>query len=254
MKQVYFIFQEGNDKICKIGKSIDAEKRVIQLQTGNPNKLELYEVLDGYTELENELHKRFSEQRIDGTEWFNLSKDEVDSLIEEYNETLESTDEESEEKELVEEIIEETKVTKRTYRVNKQNSYSCEKCSKTFSDIKYFKQHQNKQVPCDSTHICKKCGVEFTTAYNLRKHENKKIPCTSTKVPVLDPDNLENNCEFCGNNYATPYSLRRHLATCPMKDNQTVLIQLVLTKLNKIEEENKELVKSVYALQNAKNT
>ena len=122
-----------------------------------------------------------------------------------------------------------------------EESKTCEKCNKTFKDIKYLKQHQNKRVPCDSTHICKKCGVEFTTAYNLRKHHNKKLPCVPTEVPVLDPTNSENKCKFCGNNYATPYSLRRHQSTCPMKDNQTALIQLVLNKLDKMEEENKEL-------------
>lgn len=245
MRQVYFIFQEGNDRICKIGKSIDAEKRVIQLQTGNPNKLELYETLDGYTELENELHKRFNDKRIDGTEWFNLSKDEVDSLIEEYNEIYDEIDEESEEKELIEEVIEETKITKRTFRVKKE-TYVCDKCDQTFTEKRYLTRH-TKNKTCEKVFTCNKCGEHFANRRNKDNHMRRKTPCTSTEDPLIDSTDSENKCKFCGKLYATGFTLKRHDSTCPMKNSQTILMDLIEQQQSQILMQQKQIGKLINA-------
>lgn len=80
-RRVYFIFQEGDDTKCKIGKSKNPDERVKQLQTGNPNPLYIHKTLRGYTELETKIHADQAEKRIDKTEWFLISKEEVDEII-----------------------------------------------------------------------------------------------------------------------------------------------------------------------------
>ncbi len=258
MKQVYFIFQKGDDSVCKIGKSKDSSDRVKQLQTGNPNKLEVYGVLEGYTELETELHKRFAANRIKGTEWFHLSKEEVDLIIEEYEEpdaTTEEINEEPENKELIEEVIEETKITTRTYRVNKQEAHTCEKCGVMFSEEKYLKRHMNKRISCDSEHKCNKCNVEFTTAQNLRNHLNRKKPCVPDEVSATITEQVETKCKFCGNEYSSIYSLKRHIITCPIKNNQDVMFKMMETLINEIKEIKKEnrLLKQQHSQQTINN-
>ena len=124
-------------------------------------------------------------------------------------------------------------------------SFTCEKCDKTFSEEKYLKQHQKKRIPCDRQHICQKCGSEFTTAFNLRKHRNKKTPCIPTEVPVLNPTNPENKCKFCGKTYATSYNLSRHIKSCPMRNNQEAMFQMMATIMEqnkKTNEQNQELL------------
>jgi hypothetical protein len=81
---VYFIFQKGDNHRCKIGKTKNLKQRKTQLQTGNPKELYVYKKLDGYTELENELHERFEHKRIRKTEWYHMTKDEVDLVVENY--------------------------------------------------------------------------------------------------------------------------------------------------------------------------
>lgn len=109
IKHVYFIFQEGNDSVCKIGKSKESCNRIKQLQTGNPNKLYVYKIINGYTEEESELHKRFAKFRITGTEWFNISKEEVDLAITDYEEINIETPKETE---IINATIKETSMEK----------------------------------------------------------------------------------------------------------------------------------------------
>ena len=80
-KQIYFIFQEGDENRCKIGKSKDVNDRVKQLQTGNPDKLYVYRTVEGYTSEENEIHKMLNHLRIDKSEWFYLNKQQLDHIL-----------------------------------------------------------------------------------------------------------------------------------------------------------------------------
>ena len=69
---VYFI-RDGRGNI-KIGVSQDVDERLHQLQTANPNKLEVVMCLhvprlDHAYAIETELHKRFGSHRKNG-EWF----------------------------------------------------------------------------------------------------------------------------------------------------------------------------------------
>lgn len=53
---VYFI---SDSNYVKIGKADDINKRLRELQTGNPNKLVVINELEGGYELENKLHAIF---------------------------------------------------------------------------------------------------------------------------------------------------------------------------------------------------
>jgi len=69
---VYFIREEGTDRI-KIGfTEKNPKERVKKLQTGNSNKLILLGSIDGTNQDENNLHREFSEERGNG-EWFEPS-------------------------------------------------------------------------------------------------------------------------------------------------------------------------------------
>ena len=73
---VYFI-QDVEQGYIKIGQSEEPEKRLRQLQTGNPNELRLLWVDHQGDYIEAELHREFREHRVSG-EWFQPS----DELLE----------------------------------------------------------------------------------------------------------------------------------------------------------------------------
>ncbi|MFB7467285.1 GIY-YIG nuclease family protein [Streptomyces sp. NPDC056224] len=67
---VYVIGSSGSAHV-KIGTSISPEKRLKELQTGNPGRLELLWCTPGGRDLESALHKVFDEYRTEG-EWFDF--------------------------------------------------------------------------------------------------------------------------------------------------------------------------------------
>ena len=69
---VYLITDRKNNK-CKIGYSGAPEKRLLQLQTGNPFQLSLEKTIPGTIEEEFRIHKIFEFYRLEG-EWFELSE------------------------------------------------------------------------------------------------------------------------------------------------------------------------------------
>lgn len=72
---IYFI---TDGRYTKIGKADDPEKRLKELQTGNPFPLTLIKSIDGSFEEESNIHKSLSIYRMNG-EWFdfNCFDDEV---------------------------------------------------------------------------------------------------------------------------------------------------------------------------------
>ena len=84
MGYVYLLLQYDSDnhETYKIGiTKRDINKRISELQTGNPNKITLiksYES-DNYLKIESWLHKKFKPKNEKG-EWFNLSDDDVFSF------------------------------------------------------------------------------------------------------------------------------------------------------------------------------
>lgn len=84
-KGVYFIGIVGRKNLFKIGVSKNCEKRIKQLQTGNPDKLYIYriEATDQPYILESMLHRKYKSNHYNeggGTEWFNINKKTIDSI------------------------------------------------------------------------------------------------------------------------------------------------------------------------------
>lgn len=69
--KTYFI-QDTLSKKVKIGRSKDPQKRLLQLQTGHPNRLHLLVVIDG--DHEQRLHTHFAKHHVRG-EWFDLTEE-----------------------------------------------------------------------------------------------------------------------------------------------------------------------------------
>ena len=77
---IYFI--EANKKV-KIGYTANPQNRISDIQTSNPDKLNVLLIIDGGCELERQLHKDFADYRLNG-EWFEYSdsiSDFIDSVI-----------------------------------------------------------------------------------------------------------------------------------------------------------------------------
>jgi hypothetical protein len=77
---IYFIADDFNGPV-KIGITANIDRRIGQLQTGNPRSLKLMgfiktESRKGDREIENALHKKYRDNNISG-EWFLLYPDEV---------------------------------------------------------------------------------------------------------------------------------------------------------------------------------
>lgn len=66
----------------KIGKSINVEKRIKEIDTSTPHELELVHAIisDNANNAEKLLHKKYEKSRIKG-EWFNLSSNDIDELL-----------------------------------------------------------------------------------------------------------------------------------------------------------------------------
>ncbi|MEU8617355.1 GIY-YIG nuclease family protein [Streptomyces sp. NPDC048623] len=67
---MYVIGPPGSGRV-KIGTSVNPSKRLKELQTGNPDRLEVLWTAPGGRELESALHQTFNAYRIEG-EWFDF--------------------------------------------------------------------------------------------------------------------------------------------------------------------------------------
>jgi len=84
-KDSLYIIQSADKGMIKIGRSIDPDVRLKQLQTGNPSKLKLIHVFEEIGHKEKLYHELLKEFRIKG-EWF--SYDCVGSLPEDLYEKI----------------------------------------------------------------------------------------------------------------------------------------------------------------------
>ena len=77
---IYFIGSLESGTV-KIGKSNNPEKRLAELQIGNPHKLVLYCVITNVSqELENRLHQLFGDLHING-EWFRMTDELIHFMV-----------------------------------------------------------------------------------------------------------------------------------------------------------------------------
>lgn len=74
-----YVMANIDNEICKIGHSTNPLKRVKEVQTGCPYKLDLIFMIKGSPALEKKLHIKYSKLRMNG-EWFSF-KDELKSNI-----------------------------------------------------------------------------------------------------------------------------------------------------------------------------
>ena len=87
---VYLLLEvnQYGEEYHKIGISKnEPEKRLKQLQTGNPNEIRVLKIYQSknYKKIEKLLHSRFSNKKtLANNEWFHLSNEEVISFLEEY--------------------------------------------------------------------------------------------------------------------------------------------------------------------------
>lgn len=79
-KKTYLV-KDKNTGLTKIGRALDPCFREKTLQSEKPT-IVLFAVCS--RDIENKLHKKFSKKRVRG-EWFNLSKNDLDSIIAQYD-------------------------------------------------------------------------------------------------------------------------------------------------------------------------
>jgi len=134
-------------------------------------------------------------------------------------------------------------------------SLKCGHCKKKFSGTRFLTQHTKSKV-CYKVHKCEKCCKTFSSASNLRSHLKRKNPCVPSEIPVIDLNDEENKCKYCGKCYVSPYNLKRHIGSCPMKDNQGAVMQLLLEKMERLEAQNQQLManQQVQQITNINNT
>lgn len=70
---IYFLKERCSDYQIKIGYTNNIRKRLQDLQSGNPRKLEVMAIIEGDCDFERVLHNHFREYKTTG-EWFKPSK------------------------------------------------------------------------------------------------------------------------------------------------------------------------------------
>ena len=69
-----YIISDGTYK--KIGITKNPEKRIIELQTGNPNKLKFIRIVPALRKDEKYFHKKYKHKKVNG-EWFDLNDQDI---------------------------------------------------------------------------------------------------------------------------------------------------------------------------------
>lgn len=83
---LYFI-RQGTDGPIKIGRAVDIERRIMQLQTGSSQPLQLLAFIHSGGDLEPEIHRRFAHLRLSG-EWFSPAKELLEFIGKAINEQI----------------------------------------------------------------------------------------------------------------------------------------------------------------------
>ena len=77
---VYFIQEENNYNRFKIGYTTNLTERLVQLQTGNPELLVVYQTIDNVSiKVEHQIQHYFKNNHIRG-EWYNVTTEQIESI------------------------------------------------------------------------------------------------------------------------------------------------------------------------------
>lgn len=87
MNKFLYIFNEIDTNKYKIGVSVNIEKRLKQLNTGNANKLQCIYSLETSIPfaLERNIHQLLKEYNIENSEWFIFEKEQLSTIIDKIN-------------------------------------------------------------------------------------------------------------------------------------------------------------------------
>lgn len=166
---VYFIGEEPFQNRVKIGKSKNVQERIMQLQTGNPNKLYvLKRIILGSSEemnnLETRLHRELKEKNING-EWFELSLAEIEEV---YVRALGL------------QVVVARNDVHVVVNVNIDVNRTCVDCGKTFRTIQHLNNHKQRKIPCiirgvapeqiNNPNRCIFCNKIFVQHQHLTRH------------------------------------------------------------------------------------
>ena len=217
----FYIIEEKETNICKIGVSNDIEERLKRLQTGNSSELVLN---SGFYckipyKLETCVKNKYKESNRVG-EWYDV--EDKAELIEFIN--------------------------RKSHELNNKY-YTCNLCDfKTIYKTGY-KRHLktnkhnkreggfiNRDKMIDLIEIihgdkdllfkCNKCEKEFKRKWDLERHLNKKNPCKKIIQDIqkndelIEKDEKPYGCDFCKRSYKHKYHMNRHLKTCKEKQKE----------------------------------
>lgn len=160
---IYFI---SNGTYTKIGKADDPEKRLKELQTGCPEKLEIKLVIDGGEDKEKMLHKALNKYRYRG-EWFQINF--------KYNE------------ELIEEILYFHRKLNREKRVKRKNTHSI-----ISEKIELLKKENKFITANDIADIAGLAKITVSKNFHLFKEDVDKY-----NISVFNTDNYNTFVKSC---------------------------------------------------------
>ena len=100
---------------------------------------------------------------------------------------------------------------------------------------------------------CERCEEEFEQKCHYTRHINRKFPCKKNPPKTSNispkPSDMEkvivapNKCNYCGSIFTRKDNLIRHLnERCKVKQENDNKLEIIMTKLIKLEEDNKKLV------------
>ena len=257
MQGVYFIHAPELTQVSlfKIGWSIDIDRRLTQLQTGNGMALEIYATIPTNDQsIEKRIHKALFKYRTRG-EWFQIITDQVDVICamitefveldiedgeyvpesEESEEPTEEYDIEDKDNIAVEsdEDVPDDEIKDAVAKPKKIKSFICKKCNRGFKEQHHLENHNRRKTPCNIKHECPKCHKLFISKTSLKKHKDLVIPCMIDKMLPNINNKIECICLICNKKFTDTSSLQRHqLDECIETARQMIDYNYLLASVN----------------------